>query len=235
MTGLQEFLDGASVDPEVFERWPGYRALLLSVEVDGGPGDDASEELVQQAETEARALVGEGKPEELPHVAAWREAYRGFGAKPQRTRNSVEALLRRIDDGLPRINRVADIYNSISVRHAIPVGGEDLDAYVGSPRLAVATGEEDFATMQAGEDAVEHPDKGEVIWRDDEGATCRRWNWRQCRRTALRDDTRRYFFVFDAMEPFSDEELERCATELLDALGHGQDVPHARRLISAQG
>ena len=39
--------------------------------------------------------------EQLPHVAAWREAYRAFGAKPQRTRNSVEALMRRAEAGLP--------------------------------------------------------------------------------------------------------------------------------------
>jgi DNA/RNA-binding domain of Phe-tRNA-synthetase-like protein len=33
---------------------------------------------------------------------SWREAYRAFGAKPQRTRNSLEALLRRVETGLPR-------------------------------------------------------------------------------------------------------------------------------------
>ena len=56
-------------------------------------------------------------------MAAWREAYRSFGAKPQRTRNSVEALLRRAETGLPRVNRLTDIYNAVSVLHQIPVGG----------------------------------------------------------------------------------------------------------------
>ena len=49
--------------------------------------------------------------------AAWREAYRAFGAKPQRTRNSLEALLRRAEGGLPRVNRLTDAYNAISVIH----------------------------------------------------------------------------------------------------------------------
>ena len=71
--------------------------------------------------------------EDQPHVAAWREAYRAFGAKPQRTRNSLEALLRRVPSGLPRVNRLTDVYNAVSVLHAVPVGGEDLDRYVGPP------------------------------------------------------------------------------------------------------
>ena len=68
------------------------------VAVDGlvpGPSDDAGEELLQTAEAAARTALAERPAEELPHVAAWREAYRAFGAKPQRTRNSLEALLRR--------------------------------------------------------------------------------------------------------------------------------------------
>jgi B3/4 domain-containing protein len=56
----------------------------------------------------------------------WRLPYQAFGAKPKRTRPSVEALLRRVEGGLPRIDRLTDIYNAISVRHLLPVGGEDL-------------------------------------------------------------------------------------------------------------
>ena len=80
--------------------------------------------------------------EDLPHVAAWRDAYRAFGAKPQRTRNSLEALMRRAESGLPRVNRLTDIYNALSVLHQVPIGGEDLSRYFGSPRLARATGDE---------------------------------------------------------------------------------------------
>jgi DNA/RNA-binding domain of Phe-tRNA-synthetase-like protein len=75
----------------------------------------------------------------VPHVAAWREAYRAFGAKPQRTRHSLEALLRRTPSGLPRVNRLTDCYNVVSVLHQIPVRGEDLTRYAGPPRLIRAT------------------------------------------------------------------------------------------------
>ncbi|MBG6067005.1 hypothetical protein [Micromonospora ureilytica] len=43
-----------------------------------------------------------------------------FGAKPQRTRNRLEALLRRMAAGLPRVNRITDVYNAVSITHGIP-------------------------------------------------------------------------------------------------------------------
>ena len=134
-------------------------------------------------------------------MIAWREAYRAFGSKPQRTRNSLEALLRRVPDGLPRINRLTDLYNAVSVLHEVPVGGEDLDRYVGGARLIRATGDEPFETVDSGEPVIDHPDVGEVVWADAAGVTCRRWNWRQCTRTQLTPSTTRALFIIDALGP----------------------------------
>ena len=47
---------------------------------------------------------------EHPHLAAWRDAFRAFGAK--RHRCSAEALIARSDD-LPRINPLVDRYNAV--------------------------------------------------------------------------------------------------------------------------
>ncbi len=147
-TDLAQFLSGAAVDEEVFALRPDYRAMLLAVDgLVAGPSDERSDAFLQAAEKAAVEAIGGGSPEELPHVAAWREAYRAFGAKPQRTRNSLEALLRRVSGGLPRVNGLTDVYNAISVLHQVPVGGEDLASYVGAPRLVRATGDEVFATV----------------------------------------------------------------------------------------
>src|SRR6476619_3389923 len=144
---LEEFLAGAHADAAVFGLRPDYRALLVAVDgIVPGPSDQGSDALLQAAEAAAREGLGGGPVEELPHVAAWREAYRAFGAKPQRTRNSLEALLRRAETGLPRVNRLTDVYNAISVLHQVPLGGEDLDRYAGAPRLVRASGDEAFDT-----------------------------------------------------------------------------------------
>jgi DNA/RNA-binding domain of Phe-tRNA-synthetase-like protein len=167
-------------------------------------------------------------------VAAWREAYRGFGAKPQRTRNSLEALLRRASSGLPRVNRLTDLYNAISVLHQIPLGGEDLARYAGPPRLVRATGGERFETVADGALLVEHPDPGEVVWCDDEGVTCRRWNWRQARRTQLTEVTTTALFILDALDPVSDEALTAAADDLVGRLASlGPAVRTAQRLLGA--
>ena len=232
---LEEFLAGAFVDSAVFALRPDYRALLLAVDgIVPGPSDQESDALLQAAEVAARQVVNGGPAEELPHVAAWREAYRAFGAKPQRTRNSLEALLRRAESGLPRVNRLTDYYNAVSVLHQIPLGGEDLTRYTGPPRLVRATGDEPFGTVADGIAATEHPDPGEVVWCDEAGVTCRRWNWRQARRTQLRDDTTAALFILDALNPMTDQELHAAADDLVARLtGLGPGVRAARRLIAA--
>lgn len=170
--------------------------------------------------------------EDTPHIAAWREAYRAFGAKPQRTRNSLEALMRRASRGLPRVNRLTDIYNAISLRHQIPLGGEDLAGYDGPPKLIRAIGEEPFDTTTNGERTIEHPDPGEVVWCDNTGVTCRRWNWRQGRRTRLTDATTTALFIFDALEPISDRDLHAAADDLIEQLAKtSPDLRAVRRLI----
>ena len=231
---LQDFVDGADVDSAVFTLRPDYRVLLLAVDgLAPGAGDASSEALLRRAEEAAAALLTDVAAEELPHIAAWREAYRAFGAKPQRTRNSLEALTRRAGTGLPRVNRLTDIYNAVSVLRQVPVGGEDLTRYSGSPRLLRAAGTEPFDTMADGETAVEHPGPGEVVWCDDAGVTCRRWNWRQARRTQLTPHTTTALFILDALAPMTDEALAAAGDELLAHLHPlGREVRSATRLIS---
>ncbi|MGI5336191.1 B3/B4 domain-containing protein [Streptomyces sp. CA-181903] len=216
---LKSLLDTATVDRAVHVLRPDYRALLVAAEdLRPGPSDAASERLLAAAEETARRRFDAAPPEEHPHLAAWREAFRAFGAKPQRTRPSAEALLRRVPAGLPRVDRLTDVYNAVSVAHALPLGGEDLDHYTGAPRLVRATGDEPFETTAGGEAVVEHCPPGEVVWRDDAGVTCRRWNWRQCTRTRLTGTTTRALFVLDALGPMSDAELAAAGDALAEAL-----------------
>jgi DNA/RNA-binding domain of Phe-tRNA-synthetase-like protein len=233
---LGALLTGAFVAPEVFALRPDYRALLLVAEgIEPGPSDPASEQLLEQAESAARQRLAAQPVEDLPHVTAWRDAYRSFGAKPSRTRNSVEALLRRAATaGLPRVNRLTDLYNAISVLHEVPIGGEDADRYAGPPRLVRAEGTEVFDTVDAGREVLEHPDAGEVVWGDPEGVTCRRWNWRQGRRTRLLDDTTAALFIVDALAPLDDDGLAGVADRLEERLVLlGRDVAVARRTLAA--
>jgi DNA/RNA-binding domain of Phe-tRNA-synthetase-like protein len=231
----EAFLAACAVDPAVFELRPDYRALLLVVDgLDPEAESSLVDELIDRAEAHARALLAASSAEDLPHIAAWREAYRAFGAKPQRTRNSLEALTRRAEKGLPRVSALTDVYNAVSVLHQVPLGGEDFHRYEGPARLARAVGDETFDTVADGETVIEHPEAGEVVWRDEVAVTCRRWNWRQGRRTGLSDDTRTAFFILDALAPVTDWELTAAADALAQALSAvGSEVRVSRRLVGA--
>ena len=234
VSSLADVVDHAYVDVAVFALRPDYRAVVIAARgIVPGPTDEVSEALLCRAESMARKVLGVQAAEDLPHIAAWRDAFRAFGAKPQRTRNSVEALTRRVQTGLPQVNRLTDIYNAVSVIHQLPIGGEDLSRYVGPPRLIRATGQETFDTTAGGTDVVEHPDAGEVVWCDDAGVTCRRWNWRQARRTQLSEHTTTALFILDALDPMSDRQLLDAADELDAHIRRlGPDVQTVRRVLS---
>lgn len=234
VSSLADVVDHAYVDDAVFALRPDYRAVVIAARgIVPGATDEVSEALLCRAESMARKVLGVQAAEDLPHIAAWRDAFRAFGAKPQRTRNSVEALTRRVQTGLPRVNRLTDIYNAVSVIHQLPIGGEDLSRYVGPPRLIRATGQETFDTTAGGTDVVEHPDAGEVVWCDDAGVTCRRWNWRQARRTQLSERTTTALFILDALDPMSDRQLLDAADELDAHIRRlGPDVRTVRRVLS---
>lgn len=220
-------LERVVVDEAVRELRPDFAVLVMSAEgLVNGPGDQVSEGWLAEA-------AGKADPGD-PHVEAWRAAYRAFGAKPQRTRPSVDALLRRAE-ALPSINKVVDAYNAVSVEYALPIGGEDLDAYQGAARLVRAAGDEPFDVIAGGEPAVEHPDAGEVVWRDDRGVTCRRWNWRQCVRTRLTQRTKNGLFLLERLEPYPIERLREAGDRLAERLRViAPDVRIETRLIGGR-
>ncbi|WP_326632504.1 MULTISPECIES: B3/B4 domain-containing protein [unclassified Streptomyces] len=210
-----------TVSDDVRTLAPGF--TYLAVEARGlvnGESNEDSSALLDDATRRLVARLDGRAPHEDPHVAAWRDTYTAFGAKPSRTRNSAEALARRAltDAGLPRINLLVDLYNAISVAHLIPVGGEDTDRIKGTMRLVRSTGQEPFRTVAGGEEAVEHPEPGEVVWCDDEGVTCRRWNWRQGVRTRLTEESVNALFLLESLAPMTIGELEAAGTELAESL-----------------
>ena len=115
-------------------------------------------------------------------------------------------------DAIPHINKLVDLYNYISLKYVIPVGGEDMDAIRDNLQLAFANGTEQFVRLNGTEN--EPPDKGEVVYKDDEGVICRRWNWREADRTKLTERTKEAIIVIDALAPVSRAVVDRAMNEL---------------------
>ena len=229
-------LGDAWIDPRVWDTHPDYVALLLTADgLAGRPEQARGDDALVAAENAAVDLLDGRAPEDLAEIAVWRAAFASFGVKPRVARSSVEALLRRCAVGLPRIEPLTDIYNAVSVQHLVPIGGEDLDGYDGPPRLVVAEGTETFDTVADGDATVHLADAGEVVWRDDTGVTCRRWNWRQCTRTRLTAQTTRALFIVDGLGEGAADRVSAAADALEAHLRHGwPSAVLQRRLITSR-
>ena len=115
----------------------------------------------------------------------------------------------------PAINRVVDAYNA----DQRPPRPADRRRGPRRVRRAGPAGARRWATSRStrvkdGEAVVEHPEPGEVVWRDDAGVTCRRWNWRQCTRTHITERTKNALFILERLEPYPPARLTAAGDDL---------------------
>lgn len=171
------------------------------------------EELLSKAETEAVKHLENDEFSSNAVIKVWREAFQKFKTK-RGARSSIEALLKRVNNGnhIGTINPLVDIYNSISLKYAMPCGGEDIDKFAGDIRLTRAVGNEDFITLGSEESAP--PYEGELVYKDDEGAICRCWNWRESVRTMLTEETTNVFLCIELVDKSREKEFEEALNEL---------------------
>ena len=148
-------------------------------------------------------------------IKVWRDAFRKFKTK-KGARSSIEALLKRVSKGnaVGNINPLVDIYNSCSLIYALPNGGEDIDKFEGDVRLTFAEGNEAFVTL--GSEKSEPPFAGELVYKDEAGAICRCWNWREAVRTMLTEDTKNAFLCIESVDPGRDDDFDLALEYLKD-------------------
>ena len=170
--------------------------------------------LQKEAIKHAQEQIGDQPPTRHPHIASWRELYRSFGTKPGDYRPSAEALIRRcIKTGsLPRINNAVDLYNIVSVRHVIPMGGFDLDKVDGDIYLRFSAGDETFIPLGPGD--PEKTYSGEAVYADDSRILTRRWNYRDADSTKITEETKNLVMFIDATPEIPRPKVQEALDEL---------------------
>lgn len=171
------------------------------------------EKLLREAEKEAHQYLSMEEFSSNPVISVWREAFQKFKTK-KGARCSIEALLKRVKNGnqIGTINPLVDIYNSISLRYGLPCGGEDIDMFAGDLRLTQANGNEPFVPL--GSDEAAPPYQGEIVYKDDAGAICRCWNWREAQRTMLTENTKNAFLCIESIDETRNDEFHMALKAL---------------------
>jgi DNA/RNA-binding domain of Phe-tRNA-synthetase-like protein len=202
--------------------FPDYRVAVVVAEgLAIAPERSAAlDALIVERERAAQVRWSGTELSQIPGVAAWRAAYKGFGIKQTRYRSSVERLVKNVLAGrsLARVNAFVDLYNAVSLAHVLPLGADDLDRV--TPPLSfrfarVGDSFVDMADSEAGEEP-EAPKAGEVVYADGDHVLCRRWNWRQDARSLITPGTTRGVVTLQANGA---GDVAAAATDLIDLIG----------------
>lgn len=205
------------IDKKIFEKFEDLNVGVVIAKGINNKGED--KEIFHLLEEVENLIKADFTPEDIAKhklISPWRSAYFAFGAKPKKHHNSVEALIRRITGGdkLPRINKLVDLYNYLSLKHLVPMGADDLDKVTGNIQLTFAQGNETFIPIGKAERT--NPKEGEVIYKDDTEVLCRRWNWRECYKTRITEDTKNSILYVEGLKPVTEKELQSILLELSD-------------------
>ena len=205
------------IHPEIHELFPGYCwGKVLIERIDNRRGLEEATLLLREVETRVRDDAGLVDLVAHPKIAAWRQAFSRFGARPSKFQSSVEALARRArrGDTLPPINPLVALYNAISLRFLVPVGGDDLDLVSGGLHVRLADGDELFVPL--GGDEPDPPEPGEVIYADGVKVLCRRWSWRQGEPTKISAATTNAVLNVHGLPPASHDEVANATQTLAE-------------------
>lgn len=212
-----------TIDSKIFQHAPALRlgCVLLEGIVNDGPESNALLKKLRNIVQETQHSFSLDTLTEVPFVSRWRSVYRSFGAKPSDYRSSIENLVRMVLNGreLSHISTLVDLYNFLSLKYKLPVGGEDVDEIIGEMRLTVAEGTEPPVKL-LGSQHPEPPFMGEIVYRDDEGIICRCFNWREAARTSLQKSTKNAIIVMEAIDPEEYATLDVALDGLMTLSGH---------------
>lgn len=175
--------------------------------------EEEYKDIILGAEKECLKYLQDSNFSDNEVIKVWRDTLKKFKTK-KGARSSIEALLKRVHNGnhLGNINPLVDIYNSISLRYALPCGGEDIDTFVGDIRLTKAVGDEEFITLGSNESAP--PYEGEIVYKDDKGAICRCLNWRESVRTMLTENTKNAILCMELVDESRLEDFKNALKDL---------------------
>jgi DNA/RNA-binding domain of Phe-tRNA-synthetase-like protein len=188
--------------------------VVVATGMDNSRPSPEIEQLLLKGVEELRRSFGSDKVQEHPRIKPWRAAFSKLGISGSKFPSSIESMARRIlrSDPFPMINPLVNLYNSVSLKHLVPMGGHDLAPLTGNLLLGFAEGCEPFTAMGGGE-RITVP-KGELVYRDGEEVLTRNWVWRQCDKDKTTEKTKNIFIPIDVLGEVGKDVAEEIIQEL---------------------
>ncbi len=112
---------------------------------------------------------------DIPQIKLWSDIFRKMNAKKGRESSIVflsDYILEKKE--LFTISPFVDLYNAISLKYGIPMGGYNVESFSGDIELRSARKGEEFFGI--GSKQVEKTSANEIVYSDAFGVFCRCWN-----------------------------------------------------------
>ncbi len=203
------------INHKIFTQYPSLNiGVVVARGINNKKENPEISQLIKDESVKIRSKFNLDTLAEIPEIKVWQETYRSFGAKPKKHKCSIENLYRLILEGvnLRPINKIVDIYNLVSIKNMVPIGGDDIDKIDGDITLTLAQGNESFQPLNSNQ--VDNPHPNEVIYRDSKEVLCRRWNWRECDKSKMTPDTKNVTLVIEGLPPVTQEKIQNITNDL---------------------
>ncbi len=196
------------IDNRLFELFPELTiGVVVLHELDNSGNSEELNQFFQQIQRDFKQTFPFPRIQDHPLIRPWREAFSRLSISASKFHSSVEAMGRRVLKGnyLPSINNMVNLYNALSIKHLIPIGGHDLGTIKGNIYLCLANGGEKFLPL--GSKQWETVPSGEVVYKDEQEVLTRRWVWRQCEKDKVTHSSRQVFIPIDVLAEIGREKL----------------------------
>jgi len=207
-----------TISPQVAARHPTYGAgVLLAKNIQLNARHAG---LISAVIDEALAKMIQAEHQALAEIECqgWRGVYKQMELKASKVLCSFESMYKRArkSGSLPRINPLVDVYNAISLKHALCLGAYDLEEVKGAIEIRFAAEGESLLPIGASE-ARELGPKA-IIYADQAGPICAWWNHRDADRTKVEEGTRDGIFFVDDLN-LADGRAQRAIDDLSALIG----------------
>lgn len=151
--------------------------------------------------------------EAIDEIQEWNQAFETLRINPNKFPPSIVAMVKRLSKGndLPSVNAVVDLYNTVTLKKMIPMGGYDLDKVTDDMEIRFTEPKDRFLPM--GKKEAEEVSTGEAVFVSGHTVMASNFAWRQDDIHKVTENTTNVLLRVESLKG-SKEELKETLDEV---------------------